>query len=133
MKKLLVLVSMLSMLAGCEYVKKLFPAFNTCATATSVAANVSQALATTLNCSDPTAISATLQNALVPLKLCESKPQGFASIDLCPQIAQVVTGLTVTSLPAIWGCKGGVAADTLTQIVTSHCEDAIVNHQSSTP
>lgn len=122
MKKSLLLLFIVMNLYGCEFFKKAFPSLDVCATALKVTAGVSQAISTSFDCTNAEAISRALEKPVAEMQLCGEK-KGYMSFNICPQIAEAIVGVGITSIPPEWGCRGGIAATSLTQVITAKCNE----------
>jgi hypothetical protein len=77
-----------------------------------------------LQCTNVAAIEADLNKQLEPLKLCTS--QSFiipppVRDAICPVAVDFVVKFGVSQLPASWGCKGGIAAGELREVLSKAC------------
>lgn len=129
MRKPLALLSIVMIVSGCEFIKKNFPTLDVCATSLRVTAGVSQAIAASFDCSNVDAISNTLKKPVDQMQLCAENKK-YAAFDICPQIAEAIVGVGVTGIPSEWGCKGGIAATSLSQVITIKCNEIISRSRS---
>jgi len=96
-----------------------------CAVGKGIALGVSNEIATQLQCSNPSAIQASLVMGLQKLHVCsESKTVGAMSIgsDICTNLASVViSGLVGGVIPSEWGCSAQDAQAKLAEVVKKAC------------
>lgn len=81
----------------------------------------SQAIAVSLQCENEAAIAADLSVPISKLALCDVTTQSAMSDFLCPQLAQMLTTLTVNSIPSDWKCTATIAGDIVKQKVSEAC------------
>jgi len=124
MKKTLVFFTIVMIVSGCEFIKKVFPSLDVCATALLVTSGVSQAIGTSFDCTNVGAISRSLELPVAQMQLCGEK-KGYMAFDICPQIAEAIVGVGMTGIPVEWGCRGGIAATSLAQVITAKCNEII--------
>jgi len=76
-----------------------------------------------LACSDYKAMQEDLRKPIDNLKLCDKEmAAGVVGSLVCPPVASYLTKLGVESLPARWGCKGGVASKSLEVFMATNCK-----------
>lgn len=97
----------------------------TCAVGKGIALGVSSEIATQLQCTNPSAIQASLVVGLQKLKVCsQAKEVTLMSIgsDICTNLASVViSGLVGGVIPSEWGCSAADAQAKLTEVVKKAC------------
>lgn len=112
-----------------------------CVIQDAVVNTVAVSLSDALQCSNQSAVAASLTTAAAGLKICSSaqamaigkphaksvKGQALKSIgsDLCQSLASsLVSGLAQGALPAAWGCTAASASQTITTLVDAGCVKA---------
>lgn len=117
MRYLLILVAVMS-LTSCKWFQNK-PACELTTTYTNVAG---ARVADFLECSNPAAVSKSIQDTIEKLNLCEKPIEaGMASAVVCRPVAMVVSNWAVTGLPTEWGCTGGTGVKLLEQAIYSAC------------
>jgi len=86
----------------------------------------SQGIANALGCSNVPAISADLSKSVLSLNLCTTNTtSGLIGDMVCGQVASVVLGIGLNTLPKEWGCTGGNLGNTAKQFITDKCKASV--------
>jgi len=116
MKKLaLVLVVLISM-AGCTKAQV------TCGVQTTLVNIMSQGIATGLQCSNMSAIQASLNQAASGLNMCPAGTALSLPVTFCqPLVDILVSSVASTAIPAAWGCSAQVAQADISALLMKAC------------
>lgn len=101
-----------------------------CSVETDVAQALSAQVATSLNCSNPAAIQASLLTALGKANLCTTSVASAKHLKsiigdvVCPIAVSTVLDTVTGALPASWGCELS-SAQNLSQLLTTACESKL--------
>lgn len=98
-----------------------------CDAAKAVAGSVSQVIATQLSCKNPDAITASLVNELVTLKVCTSSgtnASGLVGDLICPNLVTNLYNGALKKIPADWQCGGGAVGDQLKAQLLAACKSS---------
>jgi hypothetical protein len=84
-------------------------------------------IAVQLDCKNPMAIKATLEQKLIDMKVCEAPHTTYSAIGdiICPRLIPAVIGTISKKIPAEWECAGGEVKDTLAKYLLDECKKAL--------
>jgi hypothetical protein len=129
--KRIIFIAMLFSLVGCKsaQVQNVVQKAE-CQAESTVASNVSNALVTSLACSNPAQVQSDVLalvskqkvcNASVPKPKAGKKASSIGAL-VCPALAGSVSSFVQGKIPASWGCTGGTALTNLTAQLSSACQ-----------
>lgn len=145
MKKLLGLFAIVVLVAGCTSSSPtVSPIVDAgCTIETAITAGMGASVATALNCSNASAIQASIQMALGNVNLCASSTtaQSTAAAQvklntkltnkaivgdiLCPIALNTIVGYLSNTIPSAWSCSQSATVTALQQALTAACESAV--------
>lgn len=79
-----------------------------------------------LGCTNVDAISADFLKKVNELDICKKQvAQGMLGDLVCPKLVDVAMQAGISSLPAAWGCKGGIIKEQAQTILLDACKKSI--------
>jgi hypothetical protein len=115
-----------------------------CDVETAILGGAASTIASSLSCTNQSAIQASLTTALGNANLCSNpsvastsaaslksavksaaKPQGIVGNIACPIAINTIVGFLSNSIPSAWGCSAAATATSLEAALTAMCETAV--------
>lgn len=117
MKKFILLGTLLVGLFGCNF---------GCQVENTISSALAPAISKALNCTNPTAIQASVTEIINLTKICSiaecgnGKKFGVIASLVCPVVASTAVAFLGNEIPATWGCS--TTNQPITTVVTAACE-----------
>jgi hypothetical protein len=116
MKKLALALIALAAMTGCTKTQV------TCAVQTTLVDAMSQGIATGLQCSNLSAIQASLNQAASGLNMCPSGTSLSLPVSFCQPLVTILVGsVAATAIPSAWGCSAQMAQNGIEGFLMNVC------------